>query len=113
MQAKIIDFASDKIAKKLNKIDKNDVKSAVESVKDRWLNRKLSDKNSKSADNLNNVTSREEYCDMLKNEFKLDDKKVDEKQDNRLGTDLERIDGKKVLLRLNVGNVNALCICNI
>ncbi|CAO1332195.1 unnamed protein product [Diamesa tonsa] len=92
MQAKIIDFASDKIAKKLNKIDKNDVKSAVTSVKERWLNRKLSDKNSKSADNLNTVTSREEYCDMLKNEFKLDDKKIDEKQDNRLETDLERID---------------------
>lgn len=113
MQAKIIDFASDKIAKKLNKIDKNDVKSAVESVKDRWLNRKLSDKNSKSADNLNNVTSREEYCDMLENEFKLDDKKVDEKQDNRLETDLERIDGNFIFLLLNVGNVNALCICNI
>lgn len=95
MQAKIIDFASDKIAKTLNKIDKNDVKSAVTSVKDRWQNRNATDKISKSVENLNNIKSSEEYCDMLKNEFKIDEKGAVEKQENRLGTDLERNDGKK------------------
>ena len=93
MQAKIIDFASDKIAKTFNKIDKNDVKNAVTNVKGRWQNRNASDKNSKSADNLNNVTSREEYCDMLKNELEIEEKSAD-KQETIIGTDIERNDGK-------------------
>lgn len=93
MQAKIIDFASDKIAKTLNKIDKNDVKNAVTNVKGRWQNRSGSIKNSKSADNLKNVTSSEEYCDMLKNEFKLEPQSV-EKQNKQLEAGSERNDGK-------------------
>lgn len=89
MQAKIIDFASDKIAKTLNKINKNDVKNAVTNVKGRWQNRSGSIKNSKSADNLKNVTSSEEYCDMLQNEFKLEPK-----QNKQLEASSERNDGK-------------------
>lgn len=96
MQAKIIDFASDKIAKTLNKIDKNDVKSAVTSVKGRWQNRNASDKNLKPAENSKNVTSQEEHCDMLKNEFELEEKSANEKHEKSLGTDSERNDGKKL-----------------
>lgn len=105
MQAKIIDFASDKIAKTLNKIDKNDVKSAVTSVKGRWLNRNASDKNSKSVENSNNVTSQEENCDMLNNEFELEEKSANEKQKKSLENDSERTDGNYFFA--------PKCLCNI
>lgn len=106
MQAKIIDFASDKIAKTLNKIDKKDVKKAVTSVKGRWQNRNSSDKKSKSVDNLNNVTCSEEYCDMLRNEFKLDEKNTTAaiKKEEKI-LQIEGNDGMNLNnLRPNVGN---------
>ncbi|CAO1342039.1 unnamed protein product [Diamesa serratosioi] len=93
MQSKIIDFASDKIAKTLNKIDKNDVKKAVTGMQGRWQKRNAIDKNAKSVDDLNKETNNEEYCDMLKNEFKLKEtNSTVEKQEKRLRNDSERID---------------------
>lgn len=57
MQAKIIDFASDKIVKSLQKIEKNDVKNAYSS-----LSSKLR-KNKRKKSLKKNVTNNGEYCE--------------------------------------------------
>lgn len=75
MQAKIIDFASDKLVNALHKIDKNDVKKAMTNISG-----KVSGKNSQGSANpgTNRVTSSEEYCAMLKNEFNLNSQSFEE-----------------------------------
>lgn len=72
MQAKIIDFASDKIVKSLQKIEKNDVKNAFSN-----LSSKLSKKGKKRAAKKNAAIkeSNEEGCELLKNESYKDVKK--------------------------------------
>lgn len=65
MQAKIIDFASDKISKSLKKIEKDDVKNAYKSISSKLR------KGEKSATKGAKVTSSEEYCEMLREEFKF------------------------------------------
>lgn len=75
MQAKIIDYASDAITKQLQKIDKDDVKKIMANVtgaknesKDlETSSLKVDDENKKL--NPPGVTSSEEYCAMLQNEF--------------------------------------------
>ncbi|KAL7049558.1 hypothetical protein ACKWTF_003760 [Chironomus riparius] len=68
MQAKIIDFASDRLVNALQKIDKNDVKKVMTNVSN-----KVQSKNSKAPSNppLDRVTSSDEYCAMLRNEFEF------------------------------------------
>lgn len=56
MQTRILDFASDKIAKSLSKIDKDDVMNAYSSISSKFRKDRK-------------VSSHEEYCDMLKKEF--------------------------------------------
>jgi hypothetical protein len=64
MQAKIIDFASDKLVKSLRKIDKDDVKNAYANISS-----KLRKGKSSATKDGAKVTSSEEYCEMLKDEF--------------------------------------------
>lgn len=67
MQAKFIDFASDKLVNALQKIDKNDVKKVMTNVSN-----KVQSKSSQAPSNprpLDRVTSSDEYCAMLRNEF--------------------------------------------
>lgn len=64
MQAKIIDFASDKLVKSLKKIEKEDVKNAYANISSKLRKAKNSEAKSGAK-----VTSSEEYCDMLKEEF--------------------------------------------
>ncbi|XP_070497488.1 uncharacterized protein [Chironomus tepperi] len=66
MQAKIIDYASDRLVNALHKIDKKDVKKVMTNVSN-----KVQSKNSQAPLNppLDRVTSSDEYCAMLRNEF--------------------------------------------
>lgn len=66
MQAKIIDYASDKIVNVLHKIDQKDVKKAMTSVSN-----KVQSKSSQEPSSLptNRVKTSEDYCAMIKNEF--------------------------------------------
>lgn len=68
MQAKIIDYASDKITKQLQKIDKDDVKKIMANVTGA-KNLESSLKVDDGSKNLPKVTSSDEYCRMLQNEF--------------------------------------------
>lgn len=68
MQAKIIDFASDKFVKSLKKIEKEDVKNAYAKISSKLRKEKTSATKS-GANRAKNVTSSEEYCEMLKGEF--------------------------------------------
>lgn len=69
MQSKIIDFASDAITKQLRKIEKDDVKKIMANVTGSKSPQNSSIKvDDKSA---HKVTSSEEYCAMMKNEFAL------------------------------------------
>lgn len=72
MQAKIIDFASDKLVKSLKKIEKNDVKNAFST-----LSSKFSKDDKKPAAKKNSAIeeSNEESCELLKNESYEDVKK--------------------------------------
>lgn len=65
MQAKIIDFASDKISKSFKRIEKDDVKNAYKSISSKLR------KGEKSATKGVKVTSSEEYCEMLRKDFKF------------------------------------------
>lgn len=75
MQAKIIDYASDAITKQLQKIDKDDVKKIMANVtgaKNQSII--LETSLTKVGDGIKeinhpNVTSSDEYCAMLQNEF--------------------------------------------
>lgn len=77
MQGKIFDFASDKIVKSLQKIDKNDVKKVMMTFSGKPQNK--SDKSlqpsvkfdgtSGGGSSGGGVSSSEEYCKMVKNEF--------------------------------------------
>ncbi|KAG5678185.1 hypothetical protein PVAND_007878 [Polypedilum vanderplanki] len=67
MQTKIIDFASDKLVTALHKIDKKDVQKVMTNISE-----KLQSKNQQTTSTKVNgdcVTSSDEYCAMLKNEF--------------------------------------------
>ena len=77
MQAKIIDFASDRIVNALHKIDKKDVKKAMTNISS-----KVQSRSSQAPSNppLDRVTSSEEYCAMLKNEFSFMPSPEDERQ---------------------------------
>jgi hypothetical protein len=61
MQAKIIDFASDKLVSALQKIDKKDVHKVMTNISG-----KVQSKNDKAKAD---VTSSDEYCAMLQKEF--------------------------------------------
>lgn len=93
MQAKIIDMASDAITKKLQKIDKNDVKKLMSSVtgsKDQTKSpaqtSPIKDEDA-SKTNVSGVSSSDDYCAFLQNEFNFsspqsslrNDKKSDER----------------------------------
>lgn len=60
MQAKMVDFASGRIAKSLNKIDKNDVRNVI---------LKLRKQERVSQKDFSMVNSSEDYCEMLKKEW--------------------------------------------
>lgn len=67
MQAKILDFASDKLVKSLGKIEKDDILSAYSSISSKFRKDPKVD--------AGKVSSHDEYCDMLKNEFNFDPNK--------------------------------------
>lgn len=93
MQAKIIDFASDAITKQLQKIDKDDVKKIMSSVSGSKAQTKppaqtSSMKVDEAKQNNAGVSSSEEYCTLVQNEFNFsfpsssalrNEKKSDEK----------------------------------
>jgi hypothetical protein len=97
MQARIIDFASDKLVKSLKKIEKDDVKNAYANISS-----KLRKGKSSATRDGAKVTSSEEYCEMLKKEFKfppdeLGKPKCDEKNkqtESVLLVEEENSDGK-------------------
>ena len=66
MQARIIDFASKKVVNSLRKIEKDDVKKAFASVHSKF--KKSQNKKKQNSMKLK-VTSKEKYCEMLKEEF--------------------------------------------
>jgi hypothetical protein len=74
MQAKIIDFASDRLVNALQKIDKNDVKKVMTNVSN-----KVQSKSSNQPP-LDRVTSSDEYCAMLRNEFNFVSPPFDDRQ---------------------------------
>lgn len=107
MQAKIIDFASDRIAKSLSKINKEDVRSAYSTISSKLRK--------KPKEDLGKVSSSEEYCEMMKKEFTfpLDDvekpKNVNNKKPENVeaaagATDEWNTDGKDFPLRFKLGN---------
>lgn len=107
MQAKIIDFASDRIAKSLSKINKEDVRSAYSTISSKLRK--------KPKEDLGKVSSSEEYCEMMKKEFTfpLDDvekpKNVNNKKPEIVeaaagATDEWNTDGKDFPLRFKLGN---------
>jgi len=67
MQAKIIDFASDKLVNQLSKLEKNDVQKAMTSVSQRFQRKPPAPPPPASS----NVKSSEEYCAMVQNEFPI------------------------------------------
>lgn len=80
MQGKLIDYASDKIAKKLSTVKKEDVKKIMTNVKGRMKSRAplappinsrnlLIASNGTKSPEVDGITSSEEYCKMLKDEF--------------------------------------------
>ena len=68
MQAKIIDFASEKVVNSLKKIEKDDVKRVVASVHSKFQKNK-SKKKENSMKLSKKVTSTEKYCENMKEEF--------------------------------------------
>lgn len=87
MQAKIIDFASDKLVNALQKIDKKDVHKMMTNFSGK--SKKTDQQTSSNLDGVttmtNRVTSSEEYCAMLQKEFVL--MPIDKKDDkNALNT---------------------------
>lgn len=120
MQARIIDFASDKIAKKLNTIDKDDVRNLYSNISSKLRKtspkdevEKVENEKSKEAskmtskvtrpaeDKAANVSSSEEYCEMLKNEFTFTpgnslkpDKKIDDSKQTEEATGDSSTDGE-------------------
>lgn len=76
MQAKIIDFASDAITKQLQKIDKDDVKKIMANVTGSKVQTKplptsssIKIDDTKKVNRVASVTSSEEYCALVQNEF--------------------------------------------
>jgi hypothetical protein len=76
MQAKIIDFASDRLVKSIQKIDKNDVKRVMTNLSGKPTQEKPSSLalqppayDHKPKTLPSQVSSSEEYCAMLQNEF--------------------------------------------
>jgi hypothetical protein len=87
MQSKIIEYASDRLTNALHKIDKKDVQKVMTNISG-----KLQSKNQQTT-SKSEVTSSEEYCAMLKNEFVFTQSKKGEKSDAVVRIDA--VDAKK------------------